>query len=216
MQGMRSTVRSSRGVGEATPADRNSTKRPAAGFFSCRTADAIACSGGTPVDRSSASAGGSARTSVRSRRLHADAEQMASAFRNFPLVRVFEANGDPPELYRIEYLVRGLVPRQWRSAAAARRASRRNPIDPGLPTAKPQVQNAHADFPSEYRAGVHLRRRSLDGWRAPGRSGGPNRRNDRLPGLQHQKSAGWRSGHVGGSQRPNVTDRQPESTATRA
>lgn len=51
----------------------------------------------------------SGRTSVRSRRLQADAEEMTRAFRQFPLIRVFQTGGDPPELYRVEYRVRGLV-----------------------------------------------------------------------------------------------------------
>jgi ubiquitin-protein ligase len=45
---------------------------------------------------------------MRQRRLTADAEQMAAAFRDFPLIRVVSTRGEPPEVYQIEYHVRGL------------------------------------------------------------------------------------------------------------
>jgi len=45
---------------------------------------------------------------MRQRRLGADAEQMATAFRDFPLIRVVSTKGEPPEVYQIEYQVRGL------------------------------------------------------------------------------------------------------------
>jgi ubiquitin-protein ligase len=45
---------------------------------------------------------------MRQRRLNADAEQMAAAFRDFPLIRVVSTKGEPPEIYQIEYQVRGL------------------------------------------------------------------------------------------------------------
>jgi ubiquitin-protein ligase len=45
---------------------------------------------------------------MRLRRLNADAEQMAAAFRDFPLIRVVSTKGEPPEVYQIEYQVRGL------------------------------------------------------------------------------------------------------------
>jgi ubiquitin-protein ligase len=45
----------------------------------------------------------------RMRRLHADAEQMRRAFRDFAPIRIRDASGDPPELYRIEYGVHGLA-----------------------------------------------------------------------------------------------------------
>jgi ubiquitin-protein ligase len=45
---------------------------------------------------------------MRQRRLTADAEQMAAAFRDFPLIRVVSTKGEPPEVYQIEYQVRGL------------------------------------------------------------------------------------------------------------
>jgi ubiquitin-protein ligase/DNA-directed RNA polymerase subunit RPC12/RpoP len=49
------------------------------------------------------------KASVRTRRLQAEWQQMQAAFSNFPLVRVAAVNGQPPELYQIEYNVTGLV-----------------------------------------------------------------------------------------------------------
>jgi ubiquitin-protein ligase len=46
---------------------------------------------------------------VRTRRLLADAEQMGRAFANSSLIRIHSSEGDPPELYRIEYHVHGLA-----------------------------------------------------------------------------------------------------------
>jgi ubiquitin-protein ligase len=46
---------------------------------------------------------------MRSRRLMADAKQMTQAFRNSPLIHIRVGPGQPPELYQIEYHVRGLV-----------------------------------------------------------------------------------------------------------
>ena len=45
---------------------------------------------------------------MRLRRLRADAEAMATAFANFPAIRVQPLAGDPPEAYRVEYHVKGL------------------------------------------------------------------------------------------------------------
>jgi ubiquitin-protein ligase len=47
---------------------------------------------------------------MRTRRLIADAQHMAEAFRRWPIVRILETRGDPPDLYRIEYYVQGLAP----------------------------------------------------------------------------------------------------------
>ncbi len=47
--------------------------------------------------------------SVRLKRLHADAELVRSRFAAHPRIRVVDAVGDPPERYRIEFRVRGLV-----------------------------------------------------------------------------------------------------------
>lgn len=47
--------------------------------------------------------------SVRLKRLRADAELVQRRFASHPHVRLVEAAGDPPERYRFELLVRGLV-----------------------------------------------------------------------------------------------------------
>jgi ubiquitin-protein ligase len=49
-----------------------------------------------------------AKTPVRIRRLMVDAEQMAKAFSGDGPIRIKSAIGDPPELYKIEYHVKGL------------------------------------------------------------------------------------------------------------
>jgi len=54
----------------------------------------------------------SASMPVRTRRLIADARQIAEMFKDFPLVSVKAMIGDPPELYQIEYRVNGLQ-RGW-------------------------------------------------------------------------------------------------------
>jgi S1-C subfamily serine protease/ubiquitin-protein ligase len=46
---------------------------------------------------------------LRTRRLLADAEQMQRAFGQSSLIRIQATVGDPPELYRLEYRVRGLA-----------------------------------------------------------------------------------------------------------
>ena len=48
------------------------------------------------------------RIPLRLRRLQSDAKQMAEAFAGSDSIRVVGATGDPPEVYRIEYLIRGL------------------------------------------------------------------------------------------------------------
>jgi ubiquitin-protein ligase len=49
------------------------------------------------------------RLSPRARRLLADAEQVRAGFRDFPLIRIRSITGDPPDLYQVEYRVRGLT-----------------------------------------------------------------------------------------------------------
>lgn len=48
------------------------------------------------------------RIPMRIRRLNADAEQMVTAFKDFPAIKIVAMEGDPPELYRLEYNVRSL------------------------------------------------------------------------------------------------------------
>jgi len=47
-----------------------------------------------------------AKVTMRTRRLRADAEAMASAFRDFPSIRVTPIAGDPPETYRVDYVIK--------------------------------------------------------------------------------------------------------------
>ena len=51
-----------------------------------------------------------ARIPMRTRRLMADAQHMAEAFRNSPIIRIMETQGEPPDLYRVEYHVNSLGP----------------------------------------------------------------------------------------------------------
>ncbi len=48
------------------------------------------------------------RIPMRLRRLTADAQQMAAAFRDFGPIRIVSTEGDPPEVYQLEYQVKGL------------------------------------------------------------------------------------------------------------
>ena len=52
------------------------------------------------------------RLPMRTRRLIADAQTMADAFRNSSVIRILHTEGDPPEVYRVEYRIRGLEPTQ--------------------------------------------------------------------------------------------------------
>ena len=45
---------------------------------------------------------------LRVRRLHADASQIGAAFEGFPLIQARAAGGTPPDVYEIDYFVRGL------------------------------------------------------------------------------------------------------------
>jgi ubiquitin-protein ligase len=49
------------------------------------------------------------RPSVRRRRLTAEARQMQAAFQAFPLIQIRGASGNPPEIYQIQYNIRGLA-----------------------------------------------------------------------------------------------------------
>jgi ubiquitin-protein ligase len=52
----------------------------------------------------------SPRIPMRTRRLLADAEHVVEAFKDSEIIRVLETDGNPPDLYRIEYLIRSLQP----------------------------------------------------------------------------------------------------------
>ncbi|MGA2439578.1 MAG: ubiquitin-conjugating enzyme E2 [Tepidisphaeraceae bacterium] len=50
----------------------------------------------------------SAKLPVRTRRLIADLRQMGEAFRNGPIIHMMDVAGDPAEVYKIEFNVRGI------------------------------------------------------------------------------------------------------------
>jgi len=50
----------------------------------------------------------SVKVPLRIKRLRSDALQMASAFRDSQFIRVRSSMGDPPDMYEVEYRVRGL------------------------------------------------------------------------------------------------------------
>ncbi|NUM33864.1 MAG: hypothetical protein HUU50_04940 [Candidatus Brocadiae bacterium] len=49
------------------------------------------------------------KLSPRMRRLIADADYIKKTFSDFPLIRLVETQGNPPDLYRIEYRIKGLM-----------------------------------------------------------------------------------------------------------
>src|SRR5436309_8367335 len=89
--------------------------------FTTAVADVLRqASEGTPVENSAAPPVRSSeflaarpaapKLPMRTRRLLADAQQMQQVFAEFPLIRVLPAIGDPPEIYQVEYKVKGLRP----------------------------------------------------------------------------------------------------------
>lgn len=61
----------------------------------------------TPAPPSS-SAEPAPKIPLRIRRLQSDAKQMKSAFSNFPPIRIRKKTGNPPDVYQIEFSIRGL------------------------------------------------------------------------------------------------------------
>ncbi len=76
-------------------------------------AQAATSSTTNPSDQDSPGQDSSVRTRskppVRIRRLKADAEKIAAAFSNFPLITIAQTNGQPPEHYVVQYNIRGLA-----------------------------------------------------------------------------------------------------------
>jgi ubiquitin-protein ligase/DNA-directed RNA polymerase subunit RPC12/RpoP len=62
----------------------------------------------TEMDAYARPLGTSAKLPVRTRRLMADLRQMRDAFDGGRLIRLVEARGDPAEMYRIEFNIRGI------------------------------------------------------------------------------------------------------------
>lgn len=88
----------------ASYAGRRATCKTCGGAVVVPAAEPIA----NPVAVASSEAPPAAKTPLRTRRLQSDAKQMAEAFRGFELIKVLGAIGNPPDVYQVEYAVRGL------------------------------------------------------------------------------------------------------------
>lgn len=64
------------------------------------------------------------RLPVRTRRLIAESKQMLETFKDFPLIQVKSTTGDPPEIYQVEYKIRGLARGGWRNKPKPRELHR--------------------------------------------------------------------------------------------
>jgi ubiquitin-protein ligase len=64
------------------------------------------------------------RVPMRTRRLLADAQHVAEAFKASPLIKVLETEGTPPDLYRVEYDVESLEPTEDPERPRARNVHR--------------------------------------------------------------------------------------------
>ena len=93
-------------VPEAKTTQPESPKAPATGSRKPVSVSKIQ----TPVTATRpASSAAPRKKPMRLRRLEADARQMQQRFASFPLIRIFNVVGDPPETYRIIYNIRGLA-----------------------------------------------------------------------------------------------------------
>lgn len=70
----------------------------------------VAVASAAPAAAPKSPAPASPRIPMRTRRLLADAEHVVEAFKDSEIIRVLETDGNPPDLYRIEYLIRSLQP----------------------------------------------------------------------------------------------------------
>jgi ubiquitin-protein ligase len=117
-------------VPAATPAQVEAQVRPALpdGVESDSGAVATAVAAGpatiAPPAPAPARAGGPARIPMRTRRLMADAQHVAEAFKDSPLISVLETQGEPPDLYRIEYHIESLEPSENPERPAPRNVHR--------------------------------------------------------------------------------------------
>jgi ubiquitin-protein ligase len=79
--------------------------------YAGRSAKCRGCGGAVTVPAPASEASPAAPVlPMRTRRLIADAQHMADAFRQSPLIRVLKTEGDPPELYQLEYHIQSLAP----------------------------------------------------------------------------------------------------------
>ena len=85
-----------------------------------------------------------------------------------------------------------------------------------LPADAAAVPDAHADLPPQHRAPCHLHRRPLEPRRAALVDRGADRRDDRLPELQHQEPAQRRGGAMGQPARQRVAAGPGEHDARRS
>ncbi|HEY8667058.1 MAG TPA: ubiquitin-conjugating enzyme E2 [Tepidisphaeraceae bacterium] len=83
----------------------------------CKSCGAVLMVPGLPADNSNvtsspqnlaAAAANAPKVPMRTRRLAADAQQMARAFGGFPLVKIVKTEGEPADLYQIVYMIEGL------------------------------------------------------------------------------------------------------------
>lgn len=74
-------------------------------------------------------------SAIRLKRLVRDHEAVCAAFAEHPLIRIAEAQGDPPERYRIVYLVKGLY---WEEAEKCPIESGRHEVEIYLPQTYPR------------------------------------------------------------------------------
>lgn len=63
-----------------------------------------------PAPHSSSPSAEPARLPMRTRRLIADAQAMTDALRHSDVIKILGVEGDPPDVYRLEYLIRSLAP----------------------------------------------------------------------------------------------------------
>lgn len=79
-------------------------RQPSMGVADISTAAIPQLAAGAPISIKS----NSGKLPMRTRRLMADAQAMHKAFDSFSLIRVKSTTGNPPDVYQIEYLVKGL------------------------------------------------------------------------------------------------------------
>lgn len=96
-------------VPAATPVGVGATE-PAVATAAAVATVAAPVAAAAPAKAGSGGGGGGARIPMRMRRLMADAQHVAEAFKDSPMIHVLEMQGQPPDLYRIEYAIEGLEP----------------------------------------------------------------------------------------------------------
>jgi hypothetical protein len=103
---------------------------------------------------------------MRTRRLMADAKQMAEVFARSERVKVRPIAGDPPEAYHVEYAVRGLQRGKGNKPTPREHHLVEIRLTADYPRLAPQCKMLTPRVPPQHRPGHHLRRRPLDRRRA--------------------------------------------------